>query len=60
MEEHPCAQCALRACYDENPNSLKGRFWRWHIRYCPGWKAYVKSLPKDAQEDLRKQYGLRI
>lgn len=33
-----------------------GKFWRWHINFCPGWKAYFKSLPANEQEALRKKY----
>jgi hypothetical protein len=35
-----------------------GRFWRWHINFCPGWKAYFTSLPADQQQALRKKYQL--
>ena len=33
-----------------------GRFWRWHINFCPGWKAYFTSLPADQQQALREKY----
>jgi hypothetical protein len=46
----------MRAKYDAKPKSFAGRFWRWHINFCPGWKAYFKSLPHDEQEDLRAKY----
>ncbi len=52
----PCENCKLRACYDKKPKSIRGRFWRWHINFCPGWKAYFKSLPADQQQALRKKY----
>ncbi len=42
---HQCKNCKFRAHYDKKPNSLLGRFWRWHINFCPGWKAYFTSLP---------------
>jgi len=35
-----CENCKLRAHYEKNPKSVLGRFWRWHINFCPGWKAY--------------------
>ena len=41
---YKCANCKLRAKYDQKPTSLLGRFWRWHINFCPGWKAYFTSL----------------
>ena len=51
-----CANCKLRAKYDQKPTSLVGRFWRWHINFCPGWKAYFTALPAEKQDALRKQY----
>ena len=37
--------------------SLLGRFWRWHINFCPGWKAYFLSLSEEERHVLRKQYA---
>ena len=37
----------MRAKYDCRPRSFAGRFWRWHINFCPGWKAYFSSLTPD-------------
>lgn len=54
---YPCENCKLRAHYDNNPKSLKGRFWRWHINFCPGWKAYFTSLDEQRQEVLRQRYN---
>ena len=51
-----CANCKLRAKYDQKPTSLVGRFWRWHINCCPGWKAYFTSLPVEKQQELREKY----
>ena len=51
-----CANCKLRAKYDQKPTSLIGRFWRWHINFCPGWKAYFTSLPVEKQQELREKY----
>jgi hypothetical protein len=39
-----CDECGLRKRSEEKPNSLLGRFWRWHINWCPGWKAYQAYL----------------
>ncbi|MDR0783132.1 MAG: hypothetical protein LBE83_05160 [Propionibacteriaceae bacterium] len=58
MEEHRCANCPIRAKYDEAPKSLTGRFWRWHIRFCPGWKKYVASLGEDELAPLKEKYNL--
>jgi hypothetical protein len=59
MAESGCAECALRARYDNNPRSLLGRFWRWHINFCPGWKQYFASLSEDEKNDLRTRYNLK-
>ena len=52
-----CANCKLHAKYDQKPTSLVGRFWRWHINFCPGWKAYFTSLPVEKQQELREKYN---
>ena len=58
-EKHGCDDCAWRARYDRAPKSLLGRLWRWHARWCPGWKVYVASLPAEEREALAARYGLR-
>ena len=55
--ENNCANCSLRGKFDEKPKSFAGRFWRWHINFCPGWKAYFTSLPKQEQQVLREKYS---
>jgi len=55
----PCAQCKLRAEYDKDPKSLVGRFWRWHINFCPGWKGYMTSLSPEEREALCKKYDFK-
>ncbi|RPI06053.1 MAG: hypothetical protein EHM64_04470 [Ignavibacteriae bacterium] len=57
MAENNCAACTIRAKYDNNPKSFGGRFWRWHINFCPGWKKYFTSLPLDEKERVAKQYN---
>lgn len=42
--EHKCADCAFRRRAEAKPKSLIARLWRWHTRWCPGWKAYQASL----------------
>lgn len=54
---HNCDNCPMRAKYDKSPNSFFGRFWRWHINFCPGWKGYIKPLSLDKQDDVRKKYN---
>lgn len=54
-----CNNCSMRAKYDKSPKSLIGRFWRWHINFCPGWKGYFSSLSLEQQEELRKKYNFK-
>ena len=54
---YPCETCKLRAHYDRNPKSLIGRFWRWHINFCPGWKEYFTHQDPEVQAELRERYG---
>jgi hypothetical protein len=39
-----CETCPLRRYSDRRPQSIISRVWRWHTGWCPGWKAYQKSL----------------
>lgn len=56
---YQCENCKLRANFEKNPKSFMGRFWRWHINFCPGWKAYFSSLDEDAKQALREKYDFR-
>ncbi|MCD7936572.1 MAG: hypothetical protein LUG98_06905 [Tannerellaceae bacterium] len=56
---HNCEKCPIRARYDKKPASLIGRFWRWHINYCPGWKKYMNSLDEVSRTRLKEQYSLK-
>ena len=47
----------MRATFEKNPQSFVGRFWRWHINFCPGWKAYFTQLPEAEQKALREKYN---
>jgi len=42
--EHGCESCKWRAKAEAAPRSFLARLWRWHTRWCPGWKAYQRSL----------------
>ncbi|HNT89174.1 MAG TPA: hypothetical protein PKL84_15030 [Candidatus Hydrogenedentes bacterium] len=57
MSDSGCATCAFRAKYDKNPRSILGRLWRWHTNFCPGWKAYMKSLSEDERGELIVKYS---
>ena len=58
MEKQKCNDCTLRKKYDTSPKSLAGRFWRWHINFCPGWKAYMKSLDEATKQEVAQKYKL--
>ena len=53
---HACENCKFRAKYDKSPRSALGRFWRWHINFCPGWKAYFTSQTPEVKAQLREKY----
>lgn len=57
--ETSCANCPMRAKYDAKPKSFAGRFWRWHINWCPGWKKYMKALNDDERNALILKYNLK-
>ena len=58
MAQYPCENCKFRAHYDKNPKSVLGRFWRWHIGFCPGWKAYFTHQDDQSKAALREKYNL--
>jgi len=59
MADQTCANCPWRSKYDANPRSFSGRLWRWHINFCPGWKAYFATLQPEEQAGLAERYHLR-
>ncbi len=58
MKKHICEECKLRAKHDKDPKSFVGKFWRWHINFCPGWKGYMKSLDETKKEEVVNKYQL--
>ena len=48
MQSH-CDRCVLRRYADKKPTSLLARFWRWHTRWCPGWRAYQRELAESQE-----------
>lgn len=58
MPAPKCETCPLRAKYDQNPGSFLGRLWRWHIKWCPGWNAYMKGLSDTERNSLITLYQL--
>ncbi|GAB4571499.1 MAG: hypothetical protein Kow0077_08290 [Anaerolineae bacterium] len=49
-EEMSCASCPLRARAEANPKTFIARLWRFHTRFCPGWKAYQRALAAEQAE----------
>lgn len=46
-----CETCPGRKKAEENPRSILGRLWKFHTRFCPGWKSYQRWLKEQAQEN---------
>jgi hypothetical protein len=46
-----CAACKLRAYAEKHPRSFRARLWRWHTKWCPGWRAYQRELVQVGVED---------
>jgi hypothetical protein len=59
MADQSCENCGFRAKYDNNPKSFLGRLWRWHAKWCPGWKKYMMSLSQDERVGLAEKYNLK-
>ena len=59
MAGHHCESCAFRAKYDNKPKSILGKLWRWHAHWCPGWRAYMKSLPDEERRSVAGKYNLK-
>lgn len=57
--EAKCKQCSLRKKYEKDPTSWKGRLWKWHTKFCPGWKQYLKQLPPEERITLLQDYQLK-
>ena len=45
-----CETCGMRRRAEEKPNSLISKIWRWHTKWCPGWKAYQRELAELAEK----------
>lgn len=56
---YPCENCKFRAHYDKDPKSFLGRFWRWHIGFCPGWKNYFTHQDEQTKAALREKYKFK-
>ena len=58
-QTYPCENCKFRAHYDKNPKSALGRFWRWHINFCPGFKAFFTHQDEETKAALREKYNFK-
>ena len=59
MAKYKCEDCSIRVKYDKNPKSLIGRFWKWHINFCHGWKKYISSLNEEQKQVLQDKYNFK-
>jgi len=39
-----CETCSMRLKAEKKPDSIMAKIWRWHTKWCPGWKAYQREL----------------
>lgn len=58
-KEIACSGCCMKEKYEKNPRSFWARIWHWHLRFCPGWKAYMNSLSEEEREALIEKYNLK-
>lgn len=58
-KEKTCSGCCMKEKWEKNPRSFWARLWHWHLSFCPGWKAYMKSLPEEEREALIVKYNLK-
>jgi hypothetical protein len=54
MGTAPCRKCRMKEKYEKNPRSMLGRLWRWHTKWCPGWKGYMKSLSEEERAEIKE------
>ena len=45
-----CETCTWRAYAERKPETFLARLWRWHTKWCPGWKAYQRELAARSTE----------
>ena len=48
-KQSDCGNCPMRQKAEANPQSFMARLWRWHTKWCPGWKAYQARLAEQAE-----------
>jgi len=42
--------CKWHSYAERKPNSQISKLWRWHTKWCPGWKAYQEELAKCGED----------
>jgi hypothetical protein len=52
---HRCATCGFRSKAEQKPRSFLGILWKLHTYICPGWKAYQRSLARQAASSPEKR-----
>jgi len=50
-----CETCGMRLRAERKPNSIISKIWRWHTKWCPGWKAYQRELAANSGEPAGEQ-----
>jgi len=48
-KEYGCERCPIRQKAEAKPDSFMARLWRWHTRWCPGWKEYQAYLAEQTE-----------
>jgi hypothetical protein len=44
---YACATCELRRKAEASPKTVMARIWKFHTKFCPGWKAYQAHLASE-------------
>ncbi|MFC1994463.1 hypothetical protein ACFLVI_04270 [Chloroflexota bacterium] len=50
-----CEACRMRLRAERKPNSIISKIWRWHIKWCPGWKSYQRELAANKDSSASEQ-----
>jgi hypothetical protein len=45
-----CENCKWRSYAERKPDTWLAKLWRWHTRWCPGWKKYQAELAKQQSD----------
>ena len=53
MKIRICERCPLRSYSQRKPDSIIARLWRWHTNWCPGWRAYQRTLSETQEAKPR-------